>query len=70
MAGGHIGKDKTLHKLRERFYWPGHQKDVKVWCRTCKDCAAMKTPVSKRRAPLTPITSDDRYRFLGSIGRN
>ena len=34
---------------------------------TCKDCAAMKTPVPKRRAPLTPITSDDRYRFLGPL---
>ena len=54
-AGGHLGEDKTLHKLRERFYWPGHQKDVKICCRTCKDCAARKTPVPKRKAPLTPI---------------
>ena len=54
-AGGHLGEDKTLHKLRERFYWPGHQKDVKIWCRTCKDCAARKTPVPKRKASLTPI---------------
>ena len=53
-AGGHLGEDKTLHKLREHFYWPGHQKDVKIWCRTCKDCAARKT-VPKRKAPLTPI---------------
>ena len=29
MAGGHIGEDKTLRKLRERCYWPGHQKDVR-----------------------------------------
>ena len=54
-AGGHLGEDKTLHKLRERFYWPRHQKDVKIWCRTGKDCAARKTPVPKRKAPLTPI---------------
>ena len=54
-AGGHLGENKTLHKLRERFYWPGHQKDVKVWCRSCKDCASKKSPVPKRSAPLTPI---------------
>ena len=54
-AGGHLGEDNTLHKLRERFYWPGHQIDVKVWCRTCKDCASRKLPVPKRSSPLTPI---------------
>ena len=54
-TGGHFGEDKTLHKLRERFYWPGHQKDVTTWCRTCKDCAARKGPTPKRRAALTPI---------------
>ena len=54
-VGGHFGEDKTLHRLRERFYWPGHQKDVINWCRTCKDCAARKGPAPKRRAPLTPI---------------
>ena len=54
-VGGHFGEDKTLHRLRERFYWPGHQKDVASWCRTCKDCAARKGPAPKRRAPLTPI---------------
>ena len=54
-CGGHFGEDKTLHRLRERFYWPGHQKDVINWCRTCKDCAARKGPAPKRRAPLTFI---------------
>ena len=39
-AGGLLGEDKTLNKLREHFYWPGNQKDVKNWCRTCNDCAA------------------------------
>ena len=54
-CGGHFGEDKTLHRLRERFYWPGHQKDVINWCRTCRDCAARKGPAPKRRAPLTSI---------------
>ena len=49
-AGGHFGEDKTLHRLWERFYWPGHQKNVANWCRTCKDCAARKGPAPKRRA--------------------
>ena len=27
--GGHLGVDKTLARLKERFYWPGHHQDVR-----------------------------------------
>ena len=35
VASGHLGQDKTLHRLKERFYWPGHFNDVCDWCQTC-----------------------------------
>ena len=28
VLGGHLGVDKSLSKLKERFYWPGHYNDV------------------------------------------
>ena len=51
--GGHLGESKTLHKLKERFYWPGHATDVRDWCRNCDLCAQRKMP--KPRAPLVSL---------------
>ena len=52
---GHLGVDKTLARLRERFYWPGYHDDVKDWCNRCASCATRKNPVTTPRAPLKSI---------------
>jgi hypothetical protein len=57
VAGGHLGADKTLGRLRERYYWPGHYNDVRDWCRDCAVCATRKSSAPKARAPLQPITT-------------
>ena len=53
---GHLGEDKTLAKLKERYYWPGHFNDVQKWCRTCSQCTTRKSAHPKRKAPLQPVT--------------
>ena len=53
--GGHLGEDKMLGKLKERYYWPGHHKDIENWCKTCPECATRKTPTHRGRATLQPI---------------
>ena len=55
VVGGHLGHDKTLSRLKERFYWPGHWNDVQNWCRTCATCASRKTPSPKMHAELQPV---------------
>ena len=29
VIGGHVGEEKTLAQVKERYYWPGHYNDVK-----------------------------------------
>ena len=55
VVGGHLGQEKTLARLKERFHWPGHFKDVSDWCKTCVPCATRKTPTTHSRAPLTSV---------------
>ena len=55
VGGGHLGEEKTLQKLKERFYWPGKYNDVRDWCRTCASCASRKTPTPKPRASLQSV---------------
>ncbi len=55
IVGGHLGEDKTIAQLKERFYWPGQYRDVKNFCQACPSCATTKTPTPKRRAPLGTI---------------
>ena len=56
-TGGHLGVDKTVHKLKQRFYWPSHFRDVENWCKTCHSCVTRKTPAPKSRGALSGIPS-------------
>ena len=52
---GHLGEEKTLLKVKERFYWPGMHRNVKDWCKTCEACVTRKTAPKKNHAPLQTI---------------
>ena len=52
MSGGHFGVNKTLSKVRERFYWISSRQDVEAWCRKCKTYAATKGPETRSRGQL------------------
>ena len=56
-AGGHLGHEKTLGRLRERFYWPGYWNDSYNWCQACASCASRKSSAPSRRAPMGTITA-------------
>ena len=50
---GHLGMERTLKLLQERFFWPKMAKDVCTHIHTCERCLRFKQP--QERAEMQPI---------------
>ncbi|XP_003370753.1 retrovirus-related Pol polyprotein from transposon 412 [Trichinella spiralis] len=55
--GGHLGKKKTLWKVRQRFHWPDLSEDVADWCRKCQECSQRKNGSKRHQGQLQPHTA-------------
>ncbi|KAJ3649082.1 hypothetical protein Zmor_020844 [Zophobas morio] len=53
-SGAHLGINKTLFKIRERFYFVRCRQDVERWCKKCRTCAVVKRPKNRARGPMQP----------------
>jgi hypothetical protein len=51
---GHMGANKTLAKLQERYWWP-----KMFYVRTCERCARMKLQNGVAPAPLQPLKVEE-----------
>ena len=51
-SGGHLGVERSLDKLRKRYYWPFMTASVTNFCNSCDVCARRKSPVPANHAPL------------------
>ena len=54
LIGGHLGRNRTLARLSQRFYWSGMVDDVGDWLRNCTTCMKRKSPAG-RHHPLGNI---------------
>lgn len=54
---GHLGVERTLHIIRDRFYWPHMQRDVEHYITKQCSCLKRKKPNKAVRAPLTSIVT-------------
>ena len=57
---GHLGVHKTQEKILSHFFWPGLQRDVANFCKSCHACQVVGKPNQKiPAAPLKPIPAFD-----------
>lgn len=54
---GHQGQDRTLSLVRQRFYWPDMERDMRAHVRCCQRCVFGKSPEPAACAPLESIKS-------------
>ena len=52
---GHLGRERTLEVIQERFYWPGVSTTVREYVSACDRCTRRKSAI--QRAPLTSIST-------------
>ena len=53
---GHLGINKTYHRILQHFFWPGLKSDVKLFCKSCHTCQLVGKPNQNTPvAPLKPI---------------
>lgn len=51
---GHQGRKRTVHQIRQTFYWEGMRGDIDRWIRSCMACRRRKTPRPLRAGITTP----------------
>ena len=54
-AGGHHGREKTLARLQQRFYWSDIAQTVRHYVRSCHFCQLFNAKVGKKAGKLQPL---------------
>ncbi|KAL0154116.1 hypothetical protein M9458_050575 [Cirrhinus mrigala] len=75
LRGTHQGQRRTLHLVRQRFFWSGMDNEVRKYVTHCKRCVLSKTPEPDARAPLESVKTCEPLElvcidFWSAEGRN
>ena len=53
--GGHLGRDKTTHTIKHRFYWEKMDEEIERYVVSCPQCQQNKVSHQKTAGLLMPI---------------
>ena len=54
-GGAHLGVDRVLAALRQKYYWPKMHQTVKDHILSCDRCQRIKVDNKRKNPPLTPL---------------
>jgi hypothetical protein len=63
---GHGGVLRTQNRIKERFYWPSWENDVRKYVLSCDICQRVKAINETPNAPLTIIESNFPFQIIQS----
>ena len=55
---GHLGAEKTIQRIKERFYWPNWEFQTKQYVQSCNVCQKTKVLRFNNKAQLQPILTN------------
>ena len=61
---GHLGYHKTMERVKQRYYWPGYERDVQAWISECSQCQQRKAPNPAAQAPLGTVVAKHPFDIL------
>jgi hypothetical protein len=61
---GHLGKDRTFARLKERFYWPNYENEASAYVRECDVCARIKAPSKYNQEALVPLRATRPFQLV------
>ena len=66
MSGGHFAVEKTLARIKQRYWWPQIRSDVEKRLSWCLPCAARSVAGRKRVAGLVPFKVGIRFHTVAA----
>ena len=65
LVSGHLGRDRTLRRVQESYWWPGWHQDTVNHVKSCVRCSATKPSPKLRVGNLNPVVVNDVWEKLG-----
>ena len=66
-TAGHPGRDETIRKVQDKYWWPGMRSWISDYIKGCTICQQSKNLTHRKRTPLYRILTKPNTRLFQAI---